>query len=291
MLYEHRKIFYKVFNSLKAQTTTAVFIPGVEDNDPDLVGSQSVWLPLGSVSAMALLVTEDERFSLLVVHSSVWSTVWFLWFCWPPWGHIVGAVEQIFGVQLSVVLSGSFLTICVPMWFTELEVGGGSVGATLGWVLHCSSACLLGTDELLQSTGPLALGGGDSSSKGPFTPLHFWQEVSLHLQVPTFSCVGLKLVLPCWSSVVLQGFKQGSLGEVLPKETWGLTSSAIANDLALTFCSVSSDDLSDSFEKAFCLIDRCRIMLHWRAMTFCSHCLRQKDKIVWWEFYICRVSI
>lgn len=146
-------------------------VPGVGGDDPSLVGSRS-WPPLGGASKRALLVMEWGGFSSLLMLSSCGS-FWLLWFCWPPWGHIVGAVGQFFWAHASVVLSGSFFTASAPMWFASPEAGAESAGVVLGFSLRCSSACLQESEALLQSTGPLALGGRHSSARGPLSFLQF----------------------------------------------------------------------------------------------------------------------
>lgn len=259
-------------------------VPGVGDDEPSLVGQCSC-LPLGGVSEWALLVREWGGFSLLLIRSP-WNSVWLLWFCWPPWGHIIRALGQFFWAQASVVLSGSLLTVSVPMWFTSPEEGAESEGTVQGFSLCCSSACLQESEALLQSTGPLALGGWRSSARGPLGFLQFWHGVMLHLQTPSSVRGALEKEAPCGSSGVLQGFKQGSGEEVLSKEGWVFMSSDVTRDLVLAFCSEThsadevTDDRVDAAEPAFCLMDRCRMMLHWRAMTSWSHYSTQQNHVL-----------
>lgn len=243
-------------------------VPGVGDDDTSLIGLCS-WLPLGGVSKWA--------FSSLLILSS-WSSVWLLWFCWPLWGHNVGAVGQFFWAQSSVMLSGSFLIVSAPMWFTSPKAGVESRGVVLGFSLCCSSACLHKSEPLLQSTGPLALGGWHSSAKGPLGFLQFWHGVMLHLQTPSPARGSTENEAPGGPSGLVQGLEQGSWEEVLSSEAWVFMSSDVAHDLVLAFCSetnpagVVPDDRVDAADEAFCLMDRCRTMLHWRAMTSWSHC-------------------
>lgn len=258
-----------------------VYIPRVGEDDPSLLESCS-WLPLGVVvSEWALLVREREGFSSLLVHP--WSSVWLLWFCWLPWGHNVGATGQCFWAQASLVLSGSFLTVSVPMWLTRLGAGmAAGSGGVLGFSLCCSSVCLHTSDGPWQSTGPLALGGWPCSAKGPLGFLQFWQGVVLHLQTPSSAGASRDRTPPCGLSGVLRGLEQGSGEAVLPNEAWVFMSSDVTHDLALAFCSEShsADNVTtgDSVDEAFCLVDRCRMMLHWRAMTSWSHCSTHKNQ-------------
>lgn len=240
--------------------------PGEGDDEPSLIGLCS-WLPLGGVSDLALS-------SLLRLPS--WRSVWLLWFCWPVWGHIVGAAGQFFWAQSSVMLSGSFLIVSVPTWFTSPKAGAESGGVVLGFSLCCSSACLHESEPLLQSTGPLALGG--SSETGPLGFLQFWHGVTLHLQTPSPAKGSSVNGAFDGLSGVGQGLEQGSGEEVLSNEAWGFVFSDVAREFVLAFCSETDsagdvpDDRVDAADEAFCLMDRCRTMLHWRAMTSWSHC-------------------
>ncbi len=170
------------------------------------------------------------------------------------------------------------------MWFTSPAAGAVSGGVALGFSLCCSSACLQESEALLQSTGPLALGGWHSSAKGPLGFLQFWHGVMLHLQTPSSTRVSLEREAPWGSSGVLQGLEQGSGEEVLPKETWVFMSSDVTHDLVLAFCSETHsadvDDRVDAVDEAFCLMDRCRMMLHWRAMTSWSHCSAKQNHVL-----------
>lgn len=139
-----------VLGSSESVSAGAAFMSGV-GADPDFTVSCS-WLPLDGASVKELLVIEKEGFSSVLTHSS-WGSVWLLWFCWPLWGHIVGAVGQFCWAHAFTVLSGSFLTVSVPMWFTSPEAEAD--GVFPGFSLFCSSACLQESEALLQSTGPL----------------------------------------------------------------------------------------------------------------------------------------
>lgn len=172
------------------------------------------------------------------------------------------------------------------MWFASPEAGAESGGVVLDFSLCCSSACLQESEALLQSTGPLALGGWQSSARGPLGFLQFWHCVMLHLQTPSSARGSTEKEAPRGSSSVLQGLEQGSGEEVLSKEAWVFTSSDVIHDLVLAFCSEihSAGDVSDvrvdAVGEAFCLTDRCRTMLHWRAMTSCSHCPTQQNHVL-----------
>lgn len=72
-----------------------------------------------------------------------------------------------------------------------------------------------------------------------------------------------------WGSFdVPQGLEQGAGGGVLP---WVLVSSGVTRDGAFCSDTRSADGVADdrvgAADRAFCFIERCRMMLHWRAMT------------------------
>lgn len=171
------------------------------------------------------------------------------------------------------------------MWFTSPEAGAESGDVVLGSSLCCSSACLQESEALLQSTGPLVLRGWHSSVRGLLGFLHFWHGVMLHLQIPRSVLGSTEKEAPRGSSGVLQGLEQGLGGEVLSTEAWVFIASDVTCDLILAFCSEThsagdvTDDKVDAVDEAFCLMDRCRMMLHWRAMTSWSHCSTQQNHI------------
>ncbi len=259
---------------MNLRSTSARKCVPVKGDKPSLIGPCS-WLPLGGTSEGAQLAMEWGGFSSLPILSS-WCSLWGLWFCWPLWGHMLRAAGQFFWAQTSVVLSGSFLTISAPMWFSSPEAEAECGLAVLGFSLCCSSACLQESEALWQSTGPLALRGGHSSVRCLLGFRQFWHGVTLHLQTLSSAWGSTERDAPRGSSGELQGLEQELGDEVLSKEAWVFRSSDVPWDLVQAFCSEphSADDVTDdrvdAVDEAFCL-DRCRMMLHWRAMTSWSH--------------------
>lgn len=225
-------------------------VPGVTDGEPSFLGLRS-WSSFGGDSSL------------------LWTPSWFRWFCWPSWVHIVGAAGEFVWAQCSItMLSGSVLMVPAPMWLTSSEV------ADSGFSLSCSCASLHDSEPVLQTTGPFVLGGWPpktSSARGPLGFLQFLHAITLHLQTGSSA----DNETPRGASDVVQVLEAWSGEEVLSKEAWGFMSSGVARDLAPVFCSETH-----SADEGFCLMDRCRMMLHWRAITSWSHCSTHQSNIL-----------
>lgn len=157
------------------------------------------------------------------------------------------------------------------MWFISPE-GTAESNDEVVWVFNlcCGSGGLQGSEALLQSRGPLALGGW-SSARGPLGFLHLGQGAMLHLHSPSSAEASLAIWASWGGSGTPQGLERG-WGEVLPSAAWLFLSSDVTHVLFLSHSGGRSVGVA---ERTFWLMDRCLMMLHCRAMMSCSHCGKQ----------------
>lgn len=151
------------------------------------------------------------------------------------------------------------------MWFASTA----AAVVSLGFSFCCNSFCPHGSEALWRSTGPLALGGRFCSATDPLGFLQSVHGDALHSDGAHDS--GLGSSDGNVPEGATGGFKEQESGErVHFKDSWG-------------FCSHnrSVSDASDGWlgveDDTFFL--RWRIMLHWRAMTFWSHCVKTAEQM------------